>query len=148
MSQKLAAITCFCIGMDAIILGSIYVNWVRGIFTAFDFILLAVLQVFYYMHTVSLTVSTRHAIRRIYRIPQCCGRASDVLVSILFTPLVIAQMGRHTLDCDKYESSFFSHNGLRTSDTVELSDPDRDNYLSIASSYEPPQQEDDGFVRF
>ena len=146
MSQKLAATTCFYIGMNAIVLCSIYVNWVRGIFTTSDFVLLTLLQVCHYTQIVTLTVSTRSVIRRIYRIPQCGGVASDFLVSALFTPLVIAQMGRHTLDCDKYQSKLFSRNGLCL-ESVELSEPDRDDFLYVVSSYDPPQQIDDGVVR-
>lgn len=136
--QKLAAITFFCIGMNAIALGSIYVNWVRGVYMLFDFMLLILVQALYYIQMVVITTSTRNAIRQMYRIPQCCGRGSDFLVSIMFTPLVIAQLGRHTCDYDVYQSRFFSRNGLSLDD-VELSDPVRDDYME--PTYEPPHQD-------
>jgi hypothetical protein len=128
--QNLGAVFGFWLAINAILSWSFFVHWGRDSITNVDIGLFIGTNATMYCFIVFLTTKLRIFLRQKYQIPQACGCVMDFILSTLFTPLVIAQMGRHTGDYKKHKGYFFTYNGLW--DEIDLSDPES------SSMYTPP----------
>ena len=128
--QYLGVIFGFWFAINVVVSWYFFVNWSRGVITFLDIILLVGINTSMYCFIVFLTTKLRTFIRQKYQIPQYGGCFMDFILSALFTPLVIAQMGRHTGDYRNHNGYFFTSNGLW--DEIELSDPES------STMYTPP----------
>ena len=84
------------------------------------------IDILLYIYFIYLTVKTRRTIRQEFNIREtgCLGFRDEVL-SLFFTPFVIAQMGRHTADYETFVGNFCTQTGL--SDHIEVKLPSDEN---------------------
>jgi hypothetical protein len=100
----------------------------------YSLIPILVADLFMFGYFVYLTAKVRRLVRQEYNIEEndCLGYHDEIL-SFFCTPLVVAQMGRHTADYDTYVGAYCTKTGL--SDHIEVKLPsDVDNYHAM----EPP----------
>ena len=139
--KYLRAIFGLWVGVDAIIVWSWLYNWFQGKVNDVELGIFLGINVFMYCFVVCLTTNLRVYLRQQYQIPQPCGCFMDFILSAVFTPWVIAQMGRHTGDYNNHDGYFFTKNGFL--DEIELSDPESTDGTCYrqtegATMYTPP----------
>ena len=98
--------------------------WTHGVVSSIGFFLVIMINVIYFAFSVVVCGNTRWSLRRRNNIPQVFELA-DYLMSLFYLPLVVAQLGRHTVDYGQLEAYIFSSTGLFPG--VEI--PSENNYV-------------------
>lgn len=108
---NITAFTTAHILSNAACIAGLYWYWTQGIFSTGCAFLLIVVNLTYFVFLIVACGNTRWSIRRRNNIPQVFELA-DYMMPLFYLPLVIAQLGRHTVDYSVYKAQIFSSTGL------------------------------------